>query len=58
MGEGDTGEEGEGARQKTRIEDSLAWTMGWGLTVGLEGGVSRAGESNGEKDGTTVIEQQ
>ena len=46
---GVTGKEGEGASQRTQIEDSRAQTMGWGLTVGV--GAGGAGESNGKNGG-------
>ena len=49
-----TGERRGRGKSRTGIEDLWAWTMGWGLTVG----VGRAGESNGENGGTTVTEQQ
>ena len=38
------------------MNDPWTWTTGWGLTVGVGGGMG-GGEQRG-KTGTTVIEQQ
>ena len=40
------GKEGEGASQGTCMRDLWAWSMGWGLTVGVRGweGQARAME--------------
>ena len=43
-----TGERRGRGKSRTGIEDLWAWTMGWGLTVGVELG-DGAGESNGKK---------
>ena len=53
------GKEGEGSSQGTCIKDSWTKTTRVGvLTESGSWGMSRAGESNGGKMGTTVIEQQ
>ena len=50
------GKEGEGSSQGTCMKDP--WTRMAGGRIECWGRVGRAGESNGGKMGTTVIEQQ
>ena len=52
---GVTGERKGKARKRTQIEDSWTWTMG---RIDCGSGKNGGGESNGEKGGTTVTEQQ
>ena len=51
---GKQGKVGEGASKGTQTEDSWAQTMGRSFGSGGDG----VGVSNGEKDRTTVTEQQ
>ena len=48
------GEEREGTSQRTCMNDTMAWTIVWGLTIGV--GVGWVERSKGGKIGTTVIE--
>ena len=57
-GEGEGEKEGE-SLSGNMYKDLWTKTMGGGEGLKMKGrGVGRAGESNGEKMGTTVIEQQ
>ena len=53
---GKKGTEGKGSSQGTCMDDPWTGTTGRGLTGSRCAG--RTGESNGEKIGTNVIEQQ
>ena len=37
-------QEGEGTRQRTCMNDPQTWTTGWGLTLGIGGGMGRGGQ--------------